>query len=420
MNKTYPKRGIIAVRADIDAKAVIEDLQKSWHEFKAENDRQLAEIRAKGHSDPLLSEKVDKINSELSRVVALKDQIDQLENIIARGQFPSGGDAGVSQAQKEHAKAFDKFFRKGVDNGLRDLEIKAGLSTLSDPDGGYLVPEQNETTIDRVATVVSAMRRLASSMTIGTDTYKKLVGVGGASSGWVGEKGTRTETDTPSLKEIMINVKEIYANPAATQSLLDDSRVDIAAWLGSEVDVVFAEQESDAFIDGDGVMKPRGILGYTNVANSSYAWGSIGYTATGAAATFTNVDKLIDLQHSLKAIYRNGSGFLMNDATQGHVRKFKDGDGAYIWRPGLETGSPNTLLGKPVDIDDNMPDIGAGTYPIAYANFKRAYLIIDRQGIRVLRDPYTNKPYVHFYTTKRVGGGVVMYEAIKLLKVAAA
>lgn len=402
-----------------ELKSTIQALGKAFEQFKSENDARIKSVEAKGSVDPLLAEKVEKINADISQITALKTQIEKMETIVARGQFPGGGSGDTNKDKEEHAKAFDKFFRKGIDAGLRDLEIKAGLSTLSDPDGGYLVPEQNEATIDRVATVVSAVRRLASSITIGTDTYKKLVGVGGAGAGWVGEKGARAETDTPTLKEIMINVKELYANPAATQSLLDDSRVDIAAWLGGEVDIEFAEQEGEAFVTGDGVMKPRGILGYTNVANSSYAWGSIGYIASGASSTFTNVDKLIDLQHSLKPIYRNGAAFLMNDATQAHVRKFKDGDGTYLWRPGLEPGAPNTLLGKMVEVDDNMPDIGASTYPIAFANFKRAYLIVDRQGIRVLRDPFTNKPYVHFYTTKRVGGGVVMYEAIKLLKVAA-
>lgn len=418
MQKAYKKRGILAVRADLDPKTVIADLQKSWHEFKAENNAKLAEIEAKGAPDPLLAEKVDKINAEVSALSAVKAQLEQLETLVARSALPGGGSL-TDPEKDEHAKAFDQFFRKGAEAGLKDLEIKAGLSTLSDPDGGYTVPEQVDTTIDRVAMEVSAIRRLATTMRIGTDTYKKLVNQGGASSGWVGEKGARAETDTPTLTQIAINTKEIYANPAATQALLDDSTINIAAWLAGEVNIEFAEQENEAFITGDGVEKPKGILGYTNITNASYAWGKVGFIPTGAASTFTNTDKLIDLQHALKSIYRNGAAWLMNDATQAHVRKFKDGDGAYIWRPGLDAGAPNTILGKMVEIDDNMPDIGAGEYPIAFANFKRAYLIIDRIGVRVLRDPYTNKPFVHFYTTKRVGGGLVMYEAIKLMKVAA-
>ena len=211
----------------------------------------------------------------------------------------------------------------------------------------------------------------------------------------------------------------MYANPAITQTALDDSAINIGQWLADEVVIEFTEQEADAFINGNGVEKPHGILKYTTIADSAYAWGKVGYIAGGAASTFTNLDKMIDLQAALKPVYRNGATLLMAESTQTVLRKFKDGDGAYIWRPGLMEGAPNVFLGKPIVIDDNMPAIGAGTFPIAYANFKRAYLIVDRIGIRVLRDPYTNKPYVMFYTTKRVGGGIVMYEAIKLLKIAA-
>jgi HK97 family phage major capsid protein len=412
-------RGIQSVRADADPKAVIIELNKAFAEFKSENDARLKEIEAKGNADPLLAEKVDKINTELSSISAIKAQLEALETAMARSQFSGGGNSATDKAKAEHAQAFERFFRKGVEAGLSDLEVKAALKTSSDPDGGYTVPEQMETSIARIAESVSALRRLSTVMTISTDTYNKLVNVGGAGSGWVGETGARTETTTPVLKKIAINTKELYANPAATQTLLDDSAVNIEQWLANEVVIEFAEQEGDAFVNGNGVEKPRGILGYTNVANASYAWGSVGYTATGAASTFINPDKLIDLQSSLKSIYRNGAVWLMADTTEAHCRKFKDGDGNYIWKPGLELAAPNTLLGKPIEIDDNMPAIGTGTYPIAFANFARAYLVIDRAGIRVLRDPYTNKPYVHFYTTKRVGGGIVMYEAIKLLKVAA-
>jgi len=402
-----------------DLKKVIEDLGRAWEEFKAENDCWQKEIEAKGHADPLLTEKVNKINADLSQIAAMKKQLEDLEKTVSRGGLGGDGDWGRTSAKKEHAKAFDRWFRKGIDDGLSALEVQANLSTLSDPDGGFTVPEETEAAIDRVAATLSAMRRLATVRTIGTDEYKKLVNKGGATSGWVAEKGTRAETTTPSLVEIAINTKEVYAMPAATQKLLDDSRVDIAAWLADEVSIEFTEEEGASFITGNGVEKPHGILGYTAVANASYAWGKIGYIAGGAASTFTDADKLIDLQHALKSVYRNGAAFLMNDATFAHIRKFKDGEGNYIWRPGLAEGALDTLLGKPVEIDDNMPDIGTGTYPIAFANFKRAYLIIDRFGIRVLRDPYTSKPYVLFYTTRRVGGGIVMYEAIKLLKVSA-
>ncbi len=403
----------------LELKETIQALGKAFDAFKAENDARLKEIEKKGAADPLLTEKVDKINADIAQISALKKQLETLETAVAQGQFPGGGKNELDRVKAQHKDAFAKFFRKGAEGGLRDLEVQAGLSTLSDPDGGFLVPEDYEQAIDRVALSVSAMRRLATVRTIGTDTYKKLVNQGGASAGWVGEKGARAETNTPTLVEIAINAKEVYAMPAATQTLLDDARVDIAGWLADEVSIEFSEQESDAFINGNGVEKPKGIAAYPMAANASYAWGKVGYITSGNATLINDLDKLIDLQHALKAVYRNGAAWLMNDATLATIRKMKDGDGNYIWVPGLKDGAPDTLLGKPVEIDDNVDDIAANKYPIFFANFKRAYLIIDRQGVRVLRDPYTTKPYVLFYTTKRVGGGIVMYEAIKALKVSA-
>jgi len=334
---------------------------------------------------------------------------------VARGQFPGGG--VPNQDAVNRVKAFNHLMRKGG-KSIKDLDIQAAASTLSDPDGGFTVPEEVETAIDRVAKIVSAMRRLCTVRPISTDTYRKLVNQGGATSGWVAEKASRAATTTPTLAEISINTKEVYAMPAATQSLLDDSAIDIGQWLADEVSIEFTEEEGDAFITGTGVSEPKGIAAYTMVANASYAWGSVGYIAGGHASLLNNADKLIDLQHALKPVYRGGSAFLMNDLTMAVVRKFKDGEGNYLWRPGLEQGAPDTLLGKPVEIDDNVADIGAGKYPVFFANFKRAYMIIDRIGIRVLRDPYTSKPFVLFYTTKKVGGGIVHYEAIKALKIA--
>ena len=207
--------------------------------------------------------------------------------------------------------------------------------------------------------------------------------------------------------------------PYATQALLDDSRVDIAAWLADEVATEFNEEEGSAFITGDGVSKPKGIASYTMVANSSYSWGKIGYIASGHASLLNNPDKLIDLQHALKSVYRNGAVWLMADSTVNVIRKLKDGEGNYLWRPGLAENAPDTLLGKPIEVDDNVDAIGGNKYPVFFGNFKRGYMIVDRTGIRVLRDPYSAKPYVAFYTTKRVGGGVIMYEAIKALKISA-
>lgn len=400
----------------MELKETIESIGRAFETFKAENDARLKEIEKKGNVDPLLAEKVEKINADISALGEMKKQLEAIETAVARGQFAGGGSA-KDQEVISRAKAFTHLMRGNIDS-VKDINIQASASTLSDPDGGFTVPEEVDTAIDRVQGTLSSMRRLATVRGISTDTYKKLVNQGGATSGWVAEKGSRAETSTPTLAEIAINTKELYAMPYATQTLLDDSRIDIGAWLAEEVGVEFNDEEGDAFIRGDGVSKPKGIAAYTMIANASYAWGKVGYIASGHATLLNNCDKLIDLQHALKTSYRNGAAFLMNDSTCQVIRKLKDGDGNYIWRPGLIEGAPDVLLGKPVEYDDNVDDIGAGKYPIFYANFKRAYLIIDRFGTRVLRDPYTAKPYVAFYTTKRVGGGIVMYEAIKALKIA--
>ena len=407
-----------------ELKKTINAIGKAFEEFKTENDAKLKELEAKGTVDAVLTEKIEKINADITKMGEMKTQLEAVDKAVAKMNAPAGGgNAVVDKAKAEHAAAFEKWFRKGGESALeaaKSLQIKAGLSTLSDPDGGYVVaPPEFDKAIDRVAGTISVMRNLATVRTIGTNTYKKIVNTGGASSGWVAEKESRSETDTPTLKEIAINMKEIYAEPGATQLSLDDSYMDLASWLADEVSTEFNEEEGAAFVTGDGVAKPHGIAGYSMVANTSYEWGKVGYIAGGHATLLNNTDKLIALQHSLKPAYRNGATFLMNDSTAETIRKIKDGDGNYIWRPGLTENVPDMLLGKPIAYDDNLADIGAGAYPLFFGNLKRAYLILDRMGIRILRDPYTSKGNVLFYTTRRVGGGIVMFEALKALKIAA-
>jgi len=421
MNKTNRLRGVFAVRADAnDPTAILNKLTQTFEDFKVANDKEIADLKAR-RADVVQTEQVDRINAAIS---AMQKDLDAANGKIAAGMV---GGAGKSENpdKREHAQAFDRFFRKGVDNGLTDLQVKAKLTTQDDPNGGYLVPEEMEASVDRVLSTDSVFRSLARVIQVGTSSYKKLVNQGGTSAGWVGEEQARSETNTSTLREIAINTKELYANPAITQTSLDDSRLDIAAWLADEVSIEFAEQEGEAFITGDGVLKPRGILGHTPAANASYAWGNPGYIASGAASDFATVstsvnpaDALIDLYYGLKAGYRNNASWLMSDATMGRVRKFKDADGAYIWAAPSAAAEVATILGKPVYNDDNMPAVAANAFPIAFGDFRRAYLIVDRTGIRVLRDPYTSKPNVHFYTTKRVGGGIVNFEALKLLKIA--
>jgi HK97 family phage major capsid protein len=406
-----------------ELKKLIEALGRTFEEFKAANDTRIKAVESKGYAPADLVEKVAAINADMTKIADLKAQLETLQTEVARAEFKGGSATAIDKAKAEHRAAFETWFRKGGEAQLaavKQLQIQAGLSTLSDPDGSYLItPPEFDKAIDRVAAMMSVMRQICTVRTIGADTYKKIVNQGGATSGWVAEKATRSETDTPVLREIAINQKEVYAEPGVTQIALDDAFMDLASWLADEVSIEFAEQEGDAFINGNGVEKPHGIGNYTMIANASYAWGKIGFVTSGHASLLNNADKLMNLEFALKTIYLNGASFLMNRSTAGVIRQLKDGDGNYLWRPGLDAGAPNTLFGYPVNLDDNVAAIGAGNFPVFFGNFKRAYLILDRMGIRVLRDPYTSKGNVLFYTTKRVGGGIVMFEAIKALKISA-
>lgn len=416
-------RGIVGVRADANnAKAVLDELQKTFAAFKEERDAEIAALK-KGQEDVVRTEKVDRINADIEK---LQKAMDETNSLIAAIKVGGEGE-GNDPAKAEYASAFNKWFRKGQnEQALGDLAVKAALQTDSDPDGGYTVPDEMEGGIDRILGTVSAMRRVARVVRISSSVYKRLVNTTGTTSGWVGEREARTETNTPNLSELEFPAMELYANPAATQRMLDDAAIDVASWLADEVSVEFAEEEGAAFITGNGVNRPRGILSYDTVANASWTWGKLGFTISGVAADINDasnngVDALISLVYSLKQGYRNGASFMMNNTLQSKVRKLKtigDTEG-YLWQPSVQVGQPATLLGYPVIDDDNMSDVGANAFPIAFGNFQRGYLIVDRAGIRVLRDPYTNKPYVHFYTTKRVGGGVSNYQAIKLLKCSA-
>lgn len=423
MPLNHRARGIQAARADgSNATAIFEELQKTFAQFKEKREEELKGIDAK-FADVVKTEEVARINNELGQ---LQGALDQCNEALAALKVGGGSGDPQDPAKAEYKQAFNRFFRKGVDNGMQELAVKAAMQTDSDPDGGVVVPDSMESGIDRVLTTVSAMRRLARVMNISTGVYKKIVNIGGTDSGWVGERESRPETNTSQLSPLSFPAMELYANPAATQTMLDDPSVDIEAWIADEVSIVFAEQEGIAFITGDGVDKPRGILSYDTVADASWSWGNLGFVTTGVAtdindATHNGADAMIDLVYALKQGYRPGASFIMNRTLQSKVRKLKTiGDTeSYLWQPSVQVGQPATLLGYPVADDDNMPNVGANAFPVAFGNFQRGYLIVDRVGIRVLRDPYTNKPYVMFYTTKRVGGGVQNYEAIKLLKCAA-
>jgi HK97 family phage major capsid protein len=398
---------------DREIKTAFGDFLRAFEAFKESNDARLADIEKRG-GDVVLEEKVDRINAALSEQKSL---IDELTLSAARPALCETK-AQPDRATRERKASFDRYMRKG-DGGA--FEMKA-MSAGSNGDGGYVVPLEIAQTIDRVLAKASPIRALATVQQIGGNTYRKPVTTVEAASGWVGETDSRAQTNTPTIAALDFPAMELYAMPAATQTLLDDAQVDIEQWLANEVQIVFAEQEGAAFINGDGSAKPTGFLNYTTAADASWAWGKIGYIASGADGAFASSDPsdaLINLAYAPKQGYRANGTWVMNRKTEAAIRKFKDGDDNYIWQPGTAIGQPASLLGYPVAEAEDMPDIASNAYSIAFGDFARGYLIVDRVGINVLRDPFSAKPYVLFYTTKRVGGGVQNFEAIKLMKFAA-
>lgn len=380
-------------------------LMRAFEEFKTSNDARLAAIEG-NRADILLEEKVDRIDR------ALAEQKSLIERAALAGRRPS---LAADPAVSEHKSAWQAYLRRGDISALTQLETKA-LSVGSDADGGYIAPPELDRMIESRLRQVSPMRAIATVRTTGANVFKKPISLTAAGTGWVAETGTRAQTASPTLALMEFPTAELYANLAATQTLLDDSFVNLEDWIAGEVEEAFAGQERAAFVNGDGDDKPRGFLDYDPVAEGSHVWGKIGHVLTGADGGFgaTPVDKLIDLIYAPKTQYRQNARFVMNRKTVSAVRKLKDGDDRYIWEPNDAGGA--SLLGYPVTEIEEMPDIATDARTIAFGDFARGYLIVDRAGVRVLRDPYSAKPYVLFYVTKRVGGGVQNFDAIKTLK----
>jgi HK97 family phage major capsid protein len=400
-----------------DAAGAYDEMMRAFDAFKAANDERLTLLERRS-ADVVVEEKVDRINAALD---AQQQRLDQLTLKAARPTLAGErAERGGHQA-REHKSAFDSYIRTGENAGLRALEVKA-MSIGSNPDGGYLVPSEVESEIGRRLAAISPIRSIAGVREISANVYKKPFMTAGPATGWVGETAARTQTTSPTLAELSFPAMEIYAMPAATATLLEDAAVNFDEWIAQEVELTFAEQEGTAFVTGDGTNKPTGFLNYTTIANASWTWGDIGYVATGVDGGFAASnpsDNLVDLVYALKAGYRQNGTFVMNRKTQAAVRKFKDSSGGYLWQPPAQAGGRASLMTFPVVEAEDMPDIDDDSLSVAFGDFRRGYLIVDRQGVRVLRDPYSAKPYVLFYTTKRVGGGVQDFDAIKLLKFAA-
>ncbi len=394
---------------------LIEAQGKAWKEYQDTNDLRLKAIEAKASTSDL-DAKLAKISEDMAEQ---QKQYRELEKKAGRPQTEGQGSHTADQI--EHRRAFGMYLRKGRENGLEDLQRKA-MNSLTDPDGGYLVLPEMDATIDRIAPTISAMYRLANTVTIGTAQYQKLVKTSGMAMRRVADGGTGGETTEQKYAKILIDVATAEVEPWVYNETLEDAFINLEADLAAEAAIGFAEGAGAEFITGNGVGKSRGITGYNNVANSAYSWGNVGYITSGKSASFASVapaDKVISLQHALKAQYRPGAVWMTNDATLGVMRQIKDQSGSYyLWNADPTAGFGGRFLGSPVEVDDNFADIAAASYSLAYLNPQRAYTIVNRAGTTLIRDNITAKGTTKFNFRRRFGGGITNFEAVKLMKFA--
>jgi len=411
LNGAAPRALRGAVRAEAmpsaaEVKAAIEKVNTAFEEFKKTNDANAKQ------ADTVLAEKLDKINAAIDEgQKVIDDHAKQIAALKLNGAEDSI--IGDIKPDPEYVGSFKAHMRKG--------EIQAALNKGADAEGGFLAPVEWDRTITGKLKESSPVRENATVMTISTAGFRKVFTDRAIGSGWVGGTASRPATSTPGFTALDFIPGELYANPQATQQMLDDAAVDLETWLANEVEDEFSCQENIAFLSGDGVNKPFGLLTYVaGAANAAkHPFGAIKVKNSGAAAALSDTDKLIDLVYDLPAKYRANAKFYMNRLTQGTARKLKDGDGNYIWQPSFQSGQAPTLLGHSLVELPDLPDVAANAVAALFGDMKATYLVVDRLGIRVIRDNLTNKPYVGFYTVKRVGGGVQNSEGMRALKIAA-
>lgn len=440
-----------------EIKQLVDELNKAFEDFKKSNDERLKQIENNGKADPLLQEKVDKANqsitdieSKIEELQKEQDRIDNLELQVNRAGL--GGAGGTDKELQNEAKqffsqmkgrpvddsevdteayntykqAFDKYLRYG--ERAVNTEIRNALSVGSDPDGGQWVPASTTNRIIQRLFETSPVRDVANVITIGSDRFEIPKDVNEATSGgWVGETDTRSSTGTPEVGLQEIPVHEQYAMPEITQKLVDDAGIDIEGWLSNKISDILVRTENTAFVSGDGIMKPRGFMDYSGSASTNEdnnrSWGVLQYVKSGNSSGFPSAgsgsaNPLIEMVNKIKSPLRGGSVWAMNRFTKAEIRKLRDSNDNYYLIPDLSGSGADMLLGFPIKEFDDMADVGSGNFPVAFGNFNQGYQIVDRIGIRVLRDPYTNKPYIRYYTTKRVGADVTGFDSIKLLKIA--
>ena len=349
------------------------------------------------------------------RLQAQEDRMTMLDRkTISRGRAPLSAEA---DAGAPHQKAFDAYIRHGDDDALRGLPLEGkAMSTVSD--GGFLAAPTVALQVQDALNITASLRRVANVVAVESANYEVLVDMGDIASGWSTEATAQAETGTSTVQRVVIPVHELSAMPKASQRLLDDAAFDIETWLADCIATKFARAEATAFVSGDGVNKPKGFLTHAKAPNGTATNVQIGTIPSGGAGDFASTNPanaLIDLVYALGAQYRANGTFVMNSKTAAAVRKMRDADGRFLWADSLAMGQPAQLLGYPVLVCEDMPDIAAGSFSIAFGDFRSAYTIVKRPDLRVLRDPFSAKPHVLFYATKRVGGGVTDARAIKLM-----
>ncbi|MGB7407162.1 MAG: phage major capsid protein [Pontixanthobacter sp.] len=408
--------GLVTVRAETKpaepkAPASIPELATAFEAFKITHTEHLDEIKA-GKTDVVTTEKLETINASLTE---LQTAVDEQSKITALAKLGDGAIIGDVKADPEYTAAFKQHMRKGDKVGA---DIQAAMDKGSAEDGGYLAPIEWDRSIGKKLKLISPMRAESRVVTTSLTGFSKLFGDRNVGSGWVGETANRPATSTPQISSLEFVTGELYANPAISKQLLDDAAVDLEQWLGDEVENEFARQEGIAFLAGNGTNKPHGLLTYVEgAANAArHPYGPIKVVNSGAASAFTG-DGLIDAMYDLESEFAMNAKWHMNRLSMGSIRKLKDGQGNYLWQPSYASGSPQTLAGAPIVEHADMPLVGAGNIPALFGDMEATYLVVDRVGIQVLRDPYTNKPFIHFYTTKRVGGGVHNPEPMRAVKI---
>lgn len=427
---------------------IIEKQGRAWEEHKRTND-EILKAKADGKSVSDLEEKLAKVTADLDQLSEIKDQLDQLMvkgnrpdfgvddksgaeelrafNMHLKAEHRSAGKASPAEFDAKQYQAYKSGFialARGTKYEHLNLMEQKALQAGSDPDGGYLLPAAISGRIIGKVYEQSIMRQIADVQTISSNKIEGIYDNDEASAGWVSELGSRSDTSTPTVGKWEIEAYEMYAMPKASQRILDDGAVDVEAWLAMKVADKLARVEGAAFWEGTGAGQPRGLSTYTTVATAdgSRSWGQFEHVLSGANGDFhtTKADPLQDVLGAMKDQYLVNAQFVMRREVRTKLRKLKEATSdRYLWEPSLQAGQPDRLLGYPVRIDQYMPTLATGSLSLAFGDFREAYMIVDRIGIRTLRDPFTAKPYVVFYTTKRTGGGAVNFEAVKFLKFSA-